>query len=100
MNSAGVERRPVMIHRAVLGSVERMLGILIEHYSGKWPFWLSPRQVYVIPVHESCQAYAAEVYEKIKKAGCAVELSPLDVRRFIFYFYKKKNYNFTRAAHQ
>ena len=45
----GSPQRPVIIHRAVLGSVERMLGILIEHYGGRWPFWLSPRQALVIP---------------------------------------------------
>ena len=46
------EERPVMIHRAVLGSVERMLAILTEHYAGKWPFWLSPRQVMIVPISE------------------------------------------------
>ncbi len=42
--------RPVMIHRALLGSVERMLAVLIEHYGGSWPFWLSPRQAMVVPI--------------------------------------------------
>ncbi len=42
--------RPVMIHRAMLGSVERMLAVLIEHYGGTWPFWLSPRQAMVVPI--------------------------------------------------
>ena len=42
--------RPVMIHRAIFGSIERFMGILMEHFAGKWPFWLSPRQVTVIPV--------------------------------------------------
>ncbi len=42
--------RPVMIHRAMLGSVERMLAVLIEHYGGSWPFWLSPRQAMVVPI--------------------------------------------------
>lgn len=53
--------RPVMIHRAILGSVERMFAILLEHYKGKWPFWLSPRQSIVCPVSEKSQPYALEV---------------------------------------
>ena len=53
--------RPVMIHRAILGSVERMLAILLEHYKGKWPFWLSPRQAIVCPVSEKSQPYALQV---------------------------------------
>lgn len=60
--------RPVMIHRAVLGSFERMIGILTEHFAGKWPFWLSPRQVLVVPVMPAVNDYAKEVqqicYEK------------------------------------
>jgi threonyl-tRNA synthetase len=50
-----------MIHRAVLGSVERMFAILLEHYKGKWPFWLSPRQAIVCPVSEKSQPYALTV---------------------------------------
>ena len=53
--------KPVMIHRAVLGSVERMFAILLEHYKGKWPFWLSPRQAIVCPVSEKSQPYALKV---------------------------------------
>ncbi|KAK3411313.1 hypothetical protein EUGRSUZ_I00076 [Eucalyptus grandis] len=49
---------PVMIHRAVLGSVERMFAILLEHYQGKWPFWLSPRQAIVFPVSEKSRSYS------------------------------------------
>ncbi|KAK8933868.1 hypothetical protein KSP39_PZI015991 [Platanthera zijinensis] len=49
-----------MIHRAILGSVERMLAILLEHYRGKWPFWLSPRQSIVCPVSEKSQLYASQ----------------------------------------
>ena len=47
-------KRPVIIHRAILGSVERMIAILCEHTGGKWPFWLSPRQAVVVPVSEKC----------------------------------------------
>ncbi|CAI8612017.1 unnamed protein product [Vicia faba] len=54
--------RPVMIHIAILGSVERMFAILLEHYKGKWPFWLSPRQAILCPVSEKSQAYALKVH--------------------------------------
>lgn len=53
--------RPVMIHRAILGSFERMFGILTEHFGGKWPFWLSPRQILIIPVMPALNDYAEEV---------------------------------------
>ncbi|KAL6927886.1 threonyl-tRNA synthetase [Hanseniaspora valbyensis] len=61
-NSDGYER-PVMIHRAILGSVERMTAILTEHFAGKWPFWLSPRQVLIVPVGVGYQDYAKELTE-------------------------------------
>jgi threonyl-tRNA synthetase len=57
---SGLER-PVIVHRAVLGSVERMFAILTEHFAGKWPLWLSPRQVMVVPISESSYGYAHEV---------------------------------------
>merc|ERR1712224_696527 len=50
--------RPVVVHRAILGSVERMSAILMEHFSGKWPFWLSPRQVMLVPVASAFNEYA------------------------------------------
>lgn len=53
--------RPVMIHRAVLGSFERMFGVLTEHFGGKWPFWLSPRQILVVPVMPAAYDYAKEL---------------------------------------
>ncbi|GAA5824918.1 hypothetical protein JCM3770_002293 [Rhodotorula araucariae] len=61
--------RPVMIHRAILGSVERFTAILTEHFAGKWPFWLSPRQVTVIPVAAPHKEYAKEVAAKLWDAG-------------------------------
>ncbi|CAI4395944.1 AKR_collapsed_G0026940.mRNA.1.CDS.1 [Saccharomyces cerevisiae] len=61
--------RPVMIHRAILGSVERMTAILTEHFAGKWPFWLSPRQVLVVPVGVKYQGYAEDVRNKLHDAG-------------------------------
>ena len=68
------EERPVMIHRAVLGSVERMIAILIEHYGGKWPFFLSPRQAIVVPVSKGHEAYASEVQRRVKAAGFFVDV--------------------------
>ncbi|KAG5657209.1 hypothetical protein KAF25_001798 [Fusarium avenaceum] len=61
--------RPVMIHRAVLGSFERMFGILTEHFAGKWPFWLSPRQVLVVPVMPAANDYAKEVQQIFRAKG-------------------------------
>lgn len=60
-SAEGEKLRPVMIHRAVLGSVERMMAILCESYGGKWPFWLSPRQSIVIPVAPAFDDYAIKV---------------------------------------
>ena len=62
-----------MIHRAVLGSVERMAAILTESFGGKWPFWLSPRQAKVITVHDSVNDYAVQVQKKIYDAGFEIE---------------------------
>lgn len=53
--------RPVMIHRAIIGSFERFFGILIEHFGGKWPFWLSPRQILIVPVMPSVYDYVEEL---------------------------------------
>ncbi|ERE78099.1 putative threonyl-tRNA synthetase 2, cytoplasmic [Cricetulus griseus] len=61
--------RPVIIHRAILGSVERMLAILSENYGGKWPLWLSPRQVMVIPVGPTCENYALQVSKECFEEG-------------------------------
>ncbi|CAJ1931494.1 unnamed protein product [Sphenostylis stenocarpa] len=70
--------RPVMIHRAILGSVERMFAILLEHYKGKWPFWLSPRQAIVCPVSEKSQSYALQVRDQIHQAGYHVDADTTD----------------------
>jgi threonyl-tRNA synthetase len=61
--------RPVIIHRAVLGSIERMMAILLEHYQGKWPFWLSPRQAIVIAVRKEFNDYAVEVSKFLSSNG-------------------------------
>ncbi|XP_036909654.1 threonine--tRNA ligase 2, cytoplasmic isoform X2 [Sturnira hondurensis] len=63
------KKNPVIIHRAILGSVERMMAILSENYGGKWPFWLSPRQVMVIPVGPTCEKYALQVSHAFFEEG-------------------------------
>ncbi|KAK9479594.1 hypothetical protein V1514DRAFT_327644 [Lipomyces japonicus] len=65
--------RPVMIHRAILGSVERLTAILTEHFAGKWPFWLSPRQALVVPVGPKYYDYATEVRQVLFDAGFEVD---------------------------
>ena len=69
----GMER-PVMVHRAMLGSVERMFAILTEHFGGKWPLWLSPRQAIIIPVHEALNEYAESVKARMSAAGFFVDV--------------------------
>ena len=70
----GHKHRPVMLHRAMLGSVERFLGILIEHFAGKLPLWISPNQVKILPIAERHMDYGRKVAEQIKKAGLRAEL--------------------------
>ena len=65
----GTKKIPVMLHRALFGSLERFIGILIEHYAGKFPFWISPLQTVVIPISEDFDNYAVEISKKIKDAG-------------------------------
>jgi len=65
----GTKKVPVMLHRALFGSLERFIGILIEHYAGKFPFWISPLQTIVIPISEEFDDYAIEVSKKIKNSG-------------------------------
>ncbi|CAI5742349.1 unnamed protein product [Hyaloperonospora brassicae] len=64
----GEPHTPIIIHRAVLGSIERMMAILIEHTGGKWPLWLSPRQVAVLPIAKAHREYAHEVASELQKA--------------------------------
>merc|ERR1712070_748521 len=61
--------RPVIVHRAMLGSVERMFAVLCEHWGGKWPFWISPRQCMVIPIHKDFGEYADGIRQKLHEAG-------------------------------
>ncbi|MCL0061823.1 threonine--tRNA ligase [Thermodesulfovibrionales bacterium] len=71
--SDGKDHRPVMIHRALLGSLERFLGILVEHHAGTFPLWLSPVQVSVLTIAARHGDYAAEVYKILKRSGVRVE---------------------------
>lgn len=74
----GGKHRPVMVHRVIFGSIERFMGILIEHYAGKFPVWLAPVQVKVLSVSEKSFAYANEVYDRLKDAGVRVSLDNSD----------------------
>jgi threonyl-tRNA synthetase len=69
----GQKHRPVMLHRAILGSFERFIGILIENYAGKLPFWLAPRQVVVASIVSDADAYVHEVVERLRAAGLRAE---------------------------
>jgi len=70
----GTKKIPVMLHRALFGSLERFIGILIENYAGKFPFWIAPLQAVVIPISEEFDSYAKEVNEKINNAGISSEV--------------------------
>jgi threonyl-tRNA synthetase len=71
----GQKHRPVMIHRALFGSVERFFGILIEHYAGAFPFWLAPVQVSVLPITDRIIEYAEKIGKELKDAGFRVEVN-------------------------
>ena len=70
--------RPIMLHRALFGSIERFFGVLIEHYAGAFPTWLSPIQVRVLPVAEAHESYAAEVAAELDAAGARVDVVAAD----------------------
>ena len=74
----GSKKRPVMLHRVCYGSVERFIGILIEHYAGKFPVWLAPMQVKVLPVSEKSRDYAHKVADAIESAGIRVVVDNRD----------------------
>ncbi len=73
--SDGEKHRPVMIHRAIYGSLERFLGILIEHYAGKFPVWLNPTQVKILPITDRNNEYCEEIKSDLEKEGIRVELN-------------------------
>ena len=74
----GEKHRPIMIHRVVFGSIERFIGILIEHYAGKFPTWLAPVQAKVLPVSDKFADYAKQVAEALKASGVRVEVDDRD----------------------
>jgi threonyl-tRNA synthetase len=74
IGSDGLAHQPVMLHRALLGSVERFLGVLIEHYAGAFPVWLAPVQVVVIPISERHQEYAGQIRQRLIEADIRVEV--------------------------
>ncbi|HXB97533.1 MAG TPA: threonine--tRNA ligase, partial [bacterium] len=69
----GSRKRPIMLHRALLGSLERFFGILVEHYAGAFPVWLAPVQARILTITNEADAYAAQVLEKLKAAGLRAE---------------------------
>ncbi len=77
-NKDGEKVRPVVIHRAILGSTERFMGIMIEHFAGNFPLWLSPIQVKVIPVRENHNEYAKKIFELLKENNIRAELDDND----------------------
>ena len=87
----GKRHRPVMLHRAILGTFERFIGILIEHYAGKFPLWLAPLQVVVASIATEVNPYAEEIYKRLKERGIKVDL---DIRN------EKINYKIREHSHQ
>ena len=86
----GAKHRPVMLHRAILGSFERFIGILIENYAGRFPLWLAPHQITVATITNESDAYAAQVAKACRKAGLRVEI---DTRN------EKINYKIREHSH-
>ncbi len=76
----GKEHLPVMLHRTLLGSMERFVGTLIEHYAGAFPVWLAPIQAIIIPISDKVGQYASSIAEKLKEAEIRVELDSRDER--------------------
>ena len=76
----GTRQRPVMLHRALFGSIERFFGVLLEHYAGAFPAWLSPVQVVGIPVHSDYEGYLQDVATRLRAAGVRVEVDSSDDR--------------------
>ncbi|MGB0909531.1 MAG: His/Gly/Thr/Pro-type tRNA ligase C-terminal domain-containing protein, partial [Nitrospirales bacterium] len=69
----GKSHQPIMIHRALMGSIERFFGILLEHYGGAFPTWLAPVQAKILPISDKQQEYGASIVDKLLKAGCRAE---------------------------
>jgi len=73
VDSNGEKKRPVMVHRVILGSIERFIGVLIEHFAGNFPLWLSPVQAVVLTVTDAQAAYATELHDKLRNAGVRIQ---------------------------
>jgi threonyl-tRNA synthetase len=73
VDEKGKKQEPFMIHRAILGSMERFIGVLLEHYAGNLPLWLSPVQVWVVPIGSDHRQYAEEIQKKLKSLGIRIE---------------------------
>jgi threonyl-tRNA synthetase len=80
VDSDGVEKRPYMIHRALLGSIERFFGVLVEHFAGAFPLWLAPEQVCIIPVSEIFNSYGRQVLDLLKSSGIRAYIDESDDR--------------------
>jgi threonyl-tRNA synthetase len=80
VNEKGEFEKPVMIHRAILGSFERYIGILTEHYQGSFPLWLSPVQVAVLPITDTQNSYGEKVLKELTIAGIRAELDSRNER--------------------
>ncbi|MFA5020444.1 MAG: threonine--tRNA ligase [Patescibacteria group bacterium] len=78
IDADGQEKRPIMIHRVIYGSLERFLGVLIEHYAGAFPAWLSPVQAVIIPVSEKFNGYGQKILTELQAAGLRAELDDAD----------------------
>ena len=74
INEKGEKERPVVIHRAISGSLERFMGVMIEHFAGEFPLWLSPVQARVLPIKDTHASYAADIAAKLRAAGLRVEI--------------------------
>jgi threonyl-tRNA synthetase len=73
VDATGEKKRPVMVHRVILGSIERFIGVLIEHFAGSFPVWLSPVQAVVLTVTDSQIPYAQKVFDSIRDAGVRIQ---------------------------
>ncbi len=80
IDEASQRQRPIMLHRAIVGSMERFIGILLEHHAGALPYWLSPVQAVVAPIVSDADAYAAEVCEALKNANIRAEADLRNVK--------------------
>ena len=108
VDSNGEEKRPVMVHRAVLGSLERMVAVLCEHWGGRWPMWLSPRQVAVLPVSDVHSEYAKEIRKRMRIEWSKTSSEPLheemldggDTLKKRISLAQRSQFNYAQSKHQ